>query len=158
MIRSQNQIKIESGTSSMSDLVFLLLIFFVLTSSLVNPNALDLMLPQSENKIAAKDNVSITIKDLDEKDENGLSRCEIRVGETEISSTTRDAQVEELQDVIAQEMTVKAEGDKEAGVFVSADQSTDVQYIVNIIDAVNRINKANDTRYKVVLGTQQPQK
>ena len=49
--------------SSMSDLVFLLLIFFLVTSTLVNPNALKLLLPKSTGQVSAKATVSVSIKD-----------------------------------------------------------------------------------------------
>ena len=39
--------------SSMTDIVFLLLIFFLVTSTLVNPNALKLLLPKSTGQVAA---------------------------------------------------------------------------------------------------------
>ena len=49
----------------MTDLIFLLLIFFVCTSTMVNPNALKLLLPQSSNQTAARATTSVTItKDL----------------------------------------------------------------------------------------------
>ena len=47
--------------SSMTDVVFLLLIFFMITSTLVHPNALKLLLPQSENQTAAKPLTSVSI-------------------------------------------------------------------------------------------------
>ena len=51
--------------SSMTDIVFLLLIFFMLTSTLVHPNALKLLLPQSANQTSAKPQTSVSItKDL----------------------------------------------------------------------------------------------
>lgn len=51
--------------ASMSDLVFLLLIFFMVTSTLVAPNALKLLLPQSNSQTAAKAITTISItKDL----------------------------------------------------------------------------------------------
>ena len=46
-IQMQNKINTEFSMSSMADMVFLLLIFFMLTSTLVNPNAIKLMLPES---------------------------------------------------------------------------------------------------------------
>ena len=49
--------------SSMTDIVFLLLIFFLVTSTLVNPNALKLLLPKSTGQVAAKATVSVSIKD-----------------------------------------------------------------------------------------------
>ena len=48
--------------ASMTDIVFLLLIFFLISSTLVNPNALKLLLPKSTNQIAAKPMVSVSIK------------------------------------------------------------------------------------------------
>ncbi len=53
----------EIGMSSMTDLVFLLLIFFLITSTLVNPNALKLLLPKSTGQVSAKASVSVSIKD-----------------------------------------------------------------------------------------------
>ncbi len=43
--------KIEIGTSSasMTDLMFLLLLFLMIATTLINPNALKLLLPQSKN-------------------------------------------------------------------------------------------------------------
>jgi biopolymer transport protein ExbD len=46
----------------MADLVFLLLIFFLVTSTLISPNALKLLLPKSTNQIATKSGVSVSIK------------------------------------------------------------------------------------------------
>ncbi len=52
----------------MTDIVFLLLIFFLVTSTLVNPNALKLLLPKSTGQVSAKATVSVSIKDWgDEK-------------------------------------------------------------------------------------------
>ena len=49
----------------MTDIVFLLLIFFMLTSTLVHPNALKLLLPQSANQTSAKPQTSVSVtKDL----------------------------------------------------------------------------------------------
>jgi len=48
--------------SSMTDIVFLLLIFFMVTSTLISPNALKLLLPQSKNQTRAnKPLVSVSI-------------------------------------------------------------------------------------------------
>ena len=60
-IRSSNKINPSFSMSSMTDLIFLLLIFFVCTSTLVNPNALKLLLPQSNNQTAAKAITSVSI-------------------------------------------------------------------------------------------------
>ena len=47
--------------ASMTDIIFLLLIFFVITSTLVSPNALKVLLPSSKSKTFGKQNVSVTI-------------------------------------------------------------------------------------------------
>ncbi|MBQ0024381.1 MAG: biopolymer transporter ExbD, partial [Bacteroidales bacterium] len=63
-IRTDRKTKVDSSfsMSSMTDIVFLLLIFFLITSTLVNPNALKLMLPKSTGQVAAKATVSVSIK------------------------------------------------------------------------------------------------
>ncbi len=60
-IRSSNRINPSFSMSSMTDLVFLLLIFFMITSTLVSPNALKLLLPQSNNQTSAKAITSVSI-------------------------------------------------------------------------------------------------
>ena len=67
--------------ASMTDIVFLLLIFFMVTSTLVAPNALKLLLPQSNNQTAAKPITTISItKDLRYyiNDDGDLKRVEFR--------------------------------------------------------------------------------
>ncbi len=64
-LRSRNKISANFNMSSMTDIVFLLLIFFVLLSTLVTTNALDLVLPSSNAKSVKKQTVSVSIdKDL----------------------------------------------------------------------------------------------
>ena len=55
--------KAEAGfnMSSMTDIVFLLLIFFMLTSTVVHPNAIKLMLPQSKQQTSAAPQARVTI-------------------------------------------------------------------------------------------------
>ena len=47
--------------SSMTDIVFLLLIFFMVTSTLINPNALKLLLPKSTNQTSTQPTVVVSI-------------------------------------------------------------------------------------------------
>ena len=62
-IRRTTKVSSEISMSSMTDIVFLLLIFFLVTSTLVNPNALKLLLPKSTGQVSAKATVSVSIKD-----------------------------------------------------------------------------------------------
>ncbi|NPA46354.1 MAG: biopolymer transporter ExbD [Chlorobi bacterium] len=64
-IRGRNKVSAEFSMSSMTDIVFLLLIFFMLTSTLVTTDALDLVLPKAKGKTEKSQDVSVSItKDL----------------------------------------------------------------------------------------------
>ncbi|MFA6335147.1 MAG: biopolymer transporter ExbD [Bacteroidales bacterium] len=62
ILKRRAKVEPNFSMSSMSDIVFLMLIFFLVTSTLVNPNALKLQLPKSSNQISSKPGVSISIK------------------------------------------------------------------------------------------------
>ena len=65
-LRSKNKVSPNFNMSSMTDIVFLLLIFFMLTSTMVSPNALKLLLPSSSTQTRAAQTVSVSItKELD---------------------------------------------------------------------------------------------
>lgn len=64
-LKSRSKVSAEFSMSSMTDLVFLLLIFFMLTSTLVTTSALDVVLPKSKAQTVKKQDVQVTIsKDL----------------------------------------------------------------------------------------------
>jgi biopolymer transport protein ExbD len=64
-LKRRNRVNAAFSMSSMTDIVFLLLIFFMVTSTLIAPNALKLLLPQSNNQTAAKPITTISItKDI----------------------------------------------------------------------------------------------
>ena len=64
-IRGRNKVTPEFNMSSMTDIVFLLLIFFMLTSTMVTTNALDLVLPKAKGKTDSNKSISVSInKDL----------------------------------------------------------------------------------------------
>ena len=65
-IRGRNKVTPEVNMSSMTDIVFLLLIFFMIASTLVSTNALDIVLPKSSSKTTQSKSLAVTItKDLD---------------------------------------------------------------------------------------------
>ena len=131
-IKSRNKINVTFNSSSMSDLVFLLLIFFMLTSTLVAPNAIKLLLPSSSSKTMAKQTVTVYINDL----------FQYYVDETPVTD-------EELSTSI----NAKIAGQSDATIVLRSDKSVPVQYVVNVIDAVNEINNANQQNHKVILAT-----
>ena len=60
-IRGRNNINPNFNMSSMTDIVFLLLIFFMLTSTLVTVNALDILLPKAQGKTENKKSTAVSI-------------------------------------------------------------------------------------------------
>ncbi|MCA1966476.1 MAG: biopolymer transporter ExbD [Flavobacterium sp.] len=71
--KTRNKVSTEFNMSSMTDIVFLLLIFFMLTSTMVTTNALDIVLPKAKGKTDSNKSTSVSIdKDLNffiDKDE-----------------------------------------------------------------------------------------
>jgi biopolymer transport protein ExbD len=59
-LRGRNKVSAEFNMSSMTDIVFLLLIFFMLTSTMVTTNALDLVLPKAKETDSNK-NIAVSI-------------------------------------------------------------------------------------------------
>ena len=131
-IKARNKVEPTFNSSSMSDLVFLLLIFFMLTSTLVAPNAIKLMLPSSSSKTMAKQTVTVYINE----------EMTYFVDETPADET-------QLMELINGKIGVE----NEATVVLRSDKSVPVQYIVNVIDAVNQINNATGNNHKVILAT-----
>ena len=60
-IKSRNKVNAQFSMSSMTDIVFLLLIFFMITSTMIHPNALKLLLPTSNNQVSAKPITTVSI-------------------------------------------------------------------------------------------------
>lgn len=131
-IKTRNKLGVSFNSSSMSDLVFLLLIFFMLTSTLVAPNAIKLLLPSSSSKTMAKQTVTVYINDL----------LQYYVEETPVAD-----------DELSASISAKINGQDDATVVLRSDKSVPVQYVVNVIDAVNEINNATSQNHKVILAT-----
>ncbi|MBP6871395.1 MAG: biopolymer transporter ExbD [Bacteroidales bacterium] len=131
-IRTRNKLSATFSMASMSDLVFLLLIFFMITSTLVAPNAIKLLLPSSNSKTMAKQTVTVYINE----------QQSFFVEENQVTEDLLKLQLEQrLADIT------------EGTVVLKADKTVDVQYIVTVIDAVNSINQEKGTKHKVILAT-----
>ena len=131
-IQTRNRISANFSMASMSDLVFLLLIFFMITSTLVAPNAIKLLLPSSNSQTMAKQTLTVYIN------ENQNYFIE-------------ESQVQE--EMLESLLLEKLSGQLDGTVVLRADKSVPVQHIVTVIDAVNQINEANGTKHKVILAT-----
>ena len=64
-IKRSSKVETSFGASAMTDMMFLLLIFFLVLTTLINTNALDIMLPKSSNKVTDKASITMSVtKDL----------------------------------------------------------------------------------------------
>ncbi|HRW22173.1 MAG TPA: biopolymer transporter ExbD [Bacteroidales bacterium] len=129
-LKTRNRVSTAFNMSSMSDIVFLLLIFFMVTSTLIAPNALKLLLPQSNNQTSAKQNVTVSIKDL----HNGSFHYAVNgsiVPFNEISPRVK-ASLSDVEDPF---------------VALYVDKSVPMEEVVKIM------NLAKDNNYKLILAT-----
>lgn len=110
--------------ASMTDIVFLLLLFFMITSTQIAPNALKLLLPQSNNQTIAKaiTTVSITADLKYYVNEEGDIR---RVAFTEI------------EPFLQKQVNKNAE---ETYISLHADKTVPIEQVVNIMNIAKRLN------------------
>ena len=123
-IRGRNKITPEFNMSSMTDIVFLLLIFFMIASTLVTTNAIDILLPTASGKTENKKSVAVSIK----KDLSfyiDKSKVEVQDLETEL--------LQRLQKETAPTLVLRAE------------KSVPVDYVVKVMDIANR------NKFKIIL-------
>ena len=131
--RRTTKVLSDLGMSSMTDLVFLLLIFFLITSTLVNPNALKLLLPKSTGQVSAKPTVSVSIKDWG--------------GETytyHLNGDETPVQFTELEDGLVGLL----QGEEDPTFSIYTDESVPVKEVVSVMNIAKR------NHYKVILATQ----
>jgi biopolymer transport protein ExbD len=121
--------------ASMSDMVFLLLIFFMLTSTLVAPNAIKLLLPSSNSKTMSTQSVTVYI--------NKARNFYIE---------DRRVDPANLENILVSQLR----NESAASVVLRSDKTVPVQDIVVVIDAVNNINRKNNKKHKVILATKPP--
>ena len=125
-LRSRNKVTPNFNMSSMTDIVFLLLIFFMLTSTLVSPNALKLLLPSSKAKTLEKQTISISItKDI-----------QFYINENPVSGNT-----------IEQELKLIINNEQEPAIILHTDKSVAIEHVVKVMDIAYR------NKYKIVLAT-----
>lgn len=125
--RSRNKISAGFAMSSMTDLVFLLLIFFIVLSTLVSPYALPVSLPNSKNKTKEKPTVSVTIK----KDLTHL------VGANKIDQ-------QNLESALRNEFARK---DVEESIVLHVDEAVPTGVMVGVLDVAKRNN------WRIILAT-----
>ncbi|MGC6429490.1 MAG: ExbD/TolR family protein [Jejuia sp.] len=123
-IRGRNKVTPEFNMSSMTDIVFLLLIFFMIASTLVTTNAIDILLPKASGKTENKKSVAVSIKKdltyyIDQK----------RVGVS----------------VLENELLAALSNEEKPTIVLRAEKSVPVENVVKVMDIANR------NKFKVIL-------
>ncbi len=126
-LKSQNKINPNFSMSSMTDIVFLLLIFFMITSTLVTTNALKINLPNSQSESVKKQIISISITE------------DLRyfINDSPVEKSFLESRIREVLSV-----------DDEQTLVLRASKTIPLEYAVEVMDLAYRNN------YKIVLATQ----
>lgn len=132
-LKRNTRVDASFSVSSMTDIVFLLLIFFLVTSTLINPNALKLLLPKSTGQVGAKATVSVSIKDW----QNDTYTYHINGDETPLPYS----EVEE-------ELVNLLQSEEDPTFAIYSDETVPVGEVVSIMNIAKR------NHYKVILATQ----
>ncbi len=122
--------------SSMTDIIFLLLIFFMITSTMVSPNAIKVLLPQGKEQTSAKPLTRVII----DADLNFFAAF----GNEKEQAITPDGLPEFLEEC--------AQREPEMYVALYADESVPYREVVRVL------NIANEHHFKMVLATRPPEK
>lgn len=122
--------------ASMTDIIFLLLIFFMLSSTVVIPNAIKVTLPQSKKQTSAKPITRLTI--------DANLNYYVAAGKDREKQVTFDEITPFLQNSYVQE--------PEMFVMLYADETVPYKEIVKIL------NVANENKFKIALATRPQQK
>jgi len=120
--KNRNKVSPDFSMSSMTDIVFLLLIFFMLTAS--TPNALDLILPKAKGKSTNTQSVSISIK----KNETYFVESE------EIDASQIESKMRSL-----------LQGEENPTILLRVEESVPIEKAVLVMDIANR------NKFKVIL-------
>lgn len=129
-LRGKNKFRPEVSTSSLSDIMFFLMLFFLIASTLVNPSVIKLTLPKSQqNQTVRKTEIAISItKDL-----------KYFVNNKEVAFTDLESS-----------LTLAMQKLKEPTVVIRCDNAIPVQNLVDVMQIGNKL------KIKMILATKSP--
>ena len=116
-LRGRNKVNPNFNMSSMTDIVFLLLIFFMLTSTLVTVSAIDVLLPKAGGKTENKTSVAVTI----------TNKSTFYIDKTKVS--TKNLELEILK---------KVGSDKKKTIVIRGAQDAPYKNVMKVIDIANK--------------------
>jgi len=125
-LRGRNKVSAAFSMSSMTDIVFLLLIFFIILSTMVSPYSLPVDLPKGANKSKEKQNIAVRID-----------------SDLNFSVNNRIVQKDELEQTI---ISAPVSGDIRK-IILHVDQSVPTGTLVQVLDMAKR------NEWKIVLAT-----
>ena len=130
-IKHGSKVDKSVSSSAMTDLMFLLLIFMLIATTLINPNALKLLLPKSSNQLKDKAITTVSIQ------QNG-------------SSYNYYVELEQVKGIDGVERALQArlEGQEDPTVSLHCDKTVAIDEVVKVM------NVAKDNNYKLILATQ----
>ena len=125
-LRSRNKVSVQFSMSGMTDIVFLLLIFFMITSTLIAPNALTLLLPQSKHQTSANPITTVSI-----------------TRDAQFYIETRRVNISQLES----ELYSRLKDEPEPTIALHVDENVAMKEVIKVM------NIAKDNRYKLILAT-----
>ncbi len=130
-IKHGSKVDKSFSSSAMTDLMFLLLIFMLIATTLINPNALKLMLPKSSNQLKDKAITTVSIQ------QNG-------------SAYNYYVELEQVKGIEGVERALQArlEGQQDPTISLHCDKTVAIDEVVKVM------NVAKDNNYKLILATQ----
>jgi len=118
-LRSKNRISAEFSMSSMTDIIFLLLIFFMLTSNFVTPTGLPVSLPSSKSSSIVMEKISVTVKE-----------------DLTYYVNDKPVSVEEIEPQLA----ALLQGTEEGVVVLNIDKSVPVEHLARVAGIATSLN------------------
>jgi biopolymer transport protein ExbD len=126
-LRRKSKAGSEVSTSSLNDIMFFLLLFFLIASTMANPNVVKLLLPKAEGKqIVTKDPISLSVND----------KLEYSIENEPVA-----------KDQLLAKLEAKIRNQKDPVVVVNIDRTLKVQDLVDLLEIGNKLN------IKMVLAT-----
>ena len=119
-IRKNLREKPESHSSALNDILFILLLFFLIISTLANPNVIKVMTPKGQSDTKAKQTIDISIDSTQN-----------------FFAGTRKISQDSLQNAIA--AAVAKSEDAEPTVVINPDKKADAESIYAVLYAAKRL-------------------
>ena len=116
-LRGRNKVDPTFNMSSMTDIVFLLLIFFMLTSTLVTVSAIDVLLPKASGKTENSTSVAVTI----------TNTALFYIDKKKVNASNLEA-----------EILRKMDAEKQKTVVIRGDKEVAYKNVMQVIDIANR--------------------